>query len=142
MADILIRCVNTKTQKVKYLFPDIANNKQLMKSQDNIISDPQYDYKMEMFKNPGKANFSKNGQSSEPVKESFVNSGIKSNPNLNEDIKNYLATCNPPQNNPFDGVEIGCCNNKINSTENTIIKPKRKRRTKEEMKQFKQKNNA
>lgn len=68
--EILIRCLNTETQKVKNLFPSIANNRQLMKNVGYVISDPNYEAKMDAIKN--KKPFSENGQAKEPVKESFA----------------------------------------------------------------------
>lgn len=49
--EILIRVVNTETQKVKNVFPAIANNKALMKNMGFIIQDPQYEAKMEAVNN-------------------------------------------------------------------------------------------
>lgn len=74
--EITIRVLNPTTQKHKFLFPSIANNKQLMKNMGFIISDPQYDAKMEAYKN--NKPFSANGQTNEPVKEAFA---PKSEPN-------------------------------------------------------------
>lgn len=68
--EILIRVLNTHNQKVKMVFPDIANNKQLMKNVGFVISDPNYDTKMDAIKN--KKPFSENGIAKEPVKESFA----------------------------------------------------------------------
>lgn len=65
--EITIRVLNTSTQKVKFVFPSIANNKHLMKNMGFVISDPQYDAKMEAFKN--RKPFGENGQVKEPIKE-------------------------------------------------------------------------
>jgi len=69
---ITIRCISTKgePQRVKFLFPDIANNKHLVKTMEFVISDPNYDAKMTAFK--AKKPFSENGQTKEAVKESFA----------------------------------------------------------------------
>lgn len=67
---ILIRVINTTTQKVKNLFPAVVNNKGLMRNMGFVISDPNYDAKMECIKN--KKPFSENGIAKEPVKESFA----------------------------------------------------------------------
>lgn len=79
--EILIRCLNTKTQKVKNLFPSIANNRQLMKNVGCVISDPNYEAKMDAIKN--KRPFSENGQAKLPAQESFapkVAEPVKSEP--------------------------------------------------------------
>lgn len=68
--EITIRVINPTTQKVKLVFPDIANNKQLMKNMGFMISDPQYDAKMDAIKN--KKPFSENGQTKLPAQESFA----------------------------------------------------------------------
>ena len=67
---ITIRVLNTTNQKVKFVYANIANNKQLMKNVGFVISDPQYDLKMECIRN--KKPFSENGQAKEPLKESFA----------------------------------------------------------------------
>jgi hypothetical protein len=68
--EILIRVLNTHSQKVKLLFPSIANNKALMRNMGFVISDPQYDAKMECIKM--KKPFSENGIAKTPLKEAFA----------------------------------------------------------------------
>lgn len=66
--EILIRVINSTNQKIKMVFPSIANNKQLMKNVGFVISDPNYDIKMECFRNK-KPYIQENGQTKESVKE-------------------------------------------------------------------------
>lgn len=47
---ILIRCINSKTNKVKNLFPTVAINKQLMKTMGWVISDPESEAKLKAWK--------------------------------------------------------------------------------------------
>lgn len=68
---ITIRVLGTENQKVKHVYPSIANNKQLMRNMRFAISDPNYEAKMEAFKN--KKSYSENGISKEPIKEAFAN---------------------------------------------------------------------
>src|SRR3990167_332344 len=70
MAQISIRCINPKTNKVKNLFPNVANNAQLMRNMGWVIADPQYDAKMDAIKN--NKPFSENGKTEQPLKESFI----------------------------------------------------------------------
>ena len=96
---ILIRVVSSVNQKTKQVLPDIANNKQLMKSQGWVISDPNYDAKMEALKN--NKPFSENGKSVNPVKDSFaakqeelLDNAFDSKTNLSEKvdfIKEFLT---------------------------------------------------
>lgn len=69
---ITIRCISTASdnQKVKFVYPNIANNKQLLKNVGFVISDPNYDAKMEAFRM--KKPYSENGKASEPAKEAFI----------------------------------------------------------------------
>lgn len=59
-----------QNQKVKFVFPSIANNKGLMRNMGFVISDPNYDAKMEAIRN--RKPFSENGKAPEPAKESFA----------------------------------------------------------------------
>lgn len=69
---ITIRCISLKgdPQKVKFMYPAIVNNKQLLKNVEFVISDPNYNAKMECvtMKKP----YSENGLTNEPLKESFA----------------------------------------------------------------------
>ncbi len=48
---ITIRCISTgEVQKEKFMYPNVANNKRLLKNVGFVISDPNYDSKMEAFK--------------------------------------------------------------------------------------------
>lgn len=67
---ITIRVMSHQNQKVKFVFPSIANNKGLMRNMGFVISDPNYDAKMEAIRN--RKPFSENGKASEPAKESFA----------------------------------------------------------------------
>ena len=52
LGPILIRCISTKPglDKVKFMFHTIANNKQLMINAGFVISDPNYEVKMQCIK--------------------------------------------------------------------------------------------
>lgn len=68
---ITIRVISTKEpQKTKFVFPQIANNRQLMKNMGFVISDPQYEAKMEAVR--AKKAFSENGKPKEADKEAFA----------------------------------------------------------------------
>lgn len=69
---ITIRTISTKgePQKVKFVYPAVANNKQLMKNVGFVISDPNYEAKMECIRM--KKPYSENGMTKEPVKEAFA----------------------------------------------------------------------
>lgn len=67
---ITIRVMSHQNQKVKFVFPSIANNKGLMRNMGFVISDPNYDAKMEAIRN--RKPFSENGKAPEPAKESFA----------------------------------------------------------------------
>lgn len=144
---VTIRVVNKLSGKVKFVFPMIANNKQLMKTSGMEISDPQYDAKMEAFKN--NRPFIENGKSKEPVKESFVSTEVLTSTQTIEPPKNFCKTidnCCSDSNMGTLGssytIDIKPEDTVITyrkDTEDTRedIKPKRTRRTKEQMKQSK-----
>ena|SRR3990167_5617474 len=108
--DILIRVLNINNQKIKMVFPNIANNKQLMKNVGFVISDPNYEAKMDAIKN--KKPFRENGIAKEPVKESFA-------PKV-EPIKTEPVTAHPK-------------NEILTPAINDKPKEKRQRRTKAQM---------
>lgn len=71
MSNVLIRCINIKSNKVKNMYPSIASNKQLMKTMGWQISDPDYQAKMEAYK--AKKPFPPtNGKADEPKREAFA----------------------------------------------------------------------
>jgi len=111
--EILIRCISTANQKVGMKFPAIANNKQLMRSMGWVISDPNYDGKMEAIKM--NKPFSENGKAKDPIRESFASPVILA-PEVNIE---------QPKNEIEAPVIIG-------------EKVKRTRRTKEQMQSAKQ----
>lgn len=125
--EITIRVVNKTTGKVKNVYHSIANNKQLMKTSGQEIADPQYDAKMEAVKN--NRPFIENGKSKEPVKESFVST----------EILTGNQTIVQPNNLCGTGSSTCCVTEEDLSSRDSIeiIKPKRTRRTKEQMKQSK-----
>lgn len=48
---ITIRCISTgEPQREKFMYPNIASNKRLLKNVGFVISDPNYESKMEAFK--------------------------------------------------------------------------------------------
>lgn len=94
-------------------FPAIANNKQLMRSMGWVISDPNYDGKMEAIKM--NKPFSENGKAKDPIRESFASPVILA-PEVNIE---------QPKNEIEAPVIIG-------------EKVKRTRRTKEQMQSAKQ----
>ena len=57
-------------QRMREVFPSLASNTSLLRKMGYVISDPNYDAKMECVRN--KKPFSVNGKSSEPKKESFA----------------------------------------------------------------------
>lgn len=67
---ITIRVISLKGDKAKNMYPAIVNNKQLMKNVGFVISDPNYEAKMEAVRM--KKPYSENGQTKEPVKEAFA----------------------------------------------------------------------
>lgn len=140
--DITIRVVNKTTGKVKNVFPNIANNKQLMKTSGQQIADPQYDAKMYAVKN--NRPFIENGKSKEPVKESFAPiDEPKACCVVTDDIKfgdplGKVQECCDDSNEP--STNYGVCGATLNPSGEQLIsneKPKRTRRTKEQMKQSK-----
>lgn len=87
---ITIRVISTgQDQKTKFLFHHVANNKGMMKHMGFVISDPQYDAKMEAIRN--KKPFSENGQAKEPVKESFSIPIVTTEPKIPQ-VKNEIVT--------------------------------------------------
>ena len=72
MSEILIRCIGmtANKQRVRFKKPDVANNAMLMREAGYVISDPNYDEKMQCWRN--KKPFSENGQTTNPLKESFA----------------------------------------------------------------------
>lgn len=65
---ITVRCISLEgtPQKVKSMYPAIANNKRLMNSMKFTISDPLYEAKMKSFKN--KEDFDEKAAQKESVK--------------------------------------------------------------------------
>lgn len=91
---ITIRVISIgQDQKTKFVFPAIANNKQLMKNVGFVISDPQYDAKMEAIRN--KKPFSENGVTKLPAQESFA-------PKVEPEIKQ--APVEQPKSEAFQSV--------------------------------------
>lgn len=163
--DITIRVVNKTTGKVKNVFPNIANNKQLMKTSGQQIADPQYDAKMEAVKN--NRPFIENGKAKEPVKESFApQNEVKDHSNFWQTIKPEVPVQIEQPKACCDSVSVPCTQSdslKLNESDDgkeieeikrisntlqsnvsnhwlgneVVDKPKRKRRTKEQMKQSK-----
>lgn len=138
---ITIRVVNKTTGKVKNVFPSIANNKQLMKTSGMEISDPQYDAKMEAFRN--NRPFIENGKAKEPVKESFFSPiSIQSdNPkSCCENTNETRESCKPIYIEPTQDQQAflqSRIDREISKSVVDPVKPKRTRRTKEQMKQSK-----
>jgi len=52
MSEILIRCIGmtANKQRVRFKKPDVANNAMLMREAGYVISDPNYDEKMQCFR--------------------------------------------------------------------------------------------
>lgn len=124
--DILIRVLGIANQRVKMVFPSIANNKQLMKNMGFVISDPNYDTKMDAIKN--KKPFSENGVAKEPVKEAFAPTIVTKPEPIIEQPKNSISVTGD-----ISKISQGMPKERIEAEITVRVPNKRIRRTKEQI---------